>query len=92
MQKFSHIGQNKGFAEKYIIAKLGGRFYLLYQFIHTHPNERDKFCPVRLYEVDRRKSYTLKGIITRLKRICEKRNYALIDEDEVKKAFERGMK
>ena len=29
MRKFSHIGQNKDFAEKYIITKLGGRFYLL---------------------------------------------------------------
>lgn len=35
MRKFKCIRQNKGFNEKYFVVKLGGKFYLLYQFIHT---------------------------------------------------------
>lgn len=85
MQKFKCIGRNNNFSEKYFIVKLGGKFYLLYQFIHT--NEKDKFSPVRFYEFNRHKSYTIKGAISRLNRIFAKRNYALLNENEVKNAF-----
>lgn len=87
MQKFKCIRQNKGFNEKYFVVNLGGKFYLLYQFIHTRESEKDKFSPVRFYEINRHKSYTMKGAISRLNRIFVKRNYALLNENEVKNAF-----
>ena len=87
MRKFQCIRQNKGFNEKYFIVNLGGKFYLLYQFIHTRDSEKAKFCPIRFYEINRHKSYTIKGAISRLNRIFKGRKYALVNDDEVKKAF-----
>lgn len=87
MRKFKCIGRNTNFSEKYFIVKLGDKFYLLYQFIYTRESEKSKFSPVRFYEINRHKSYTLKGAISRLNRIFAKRNYTLLNENEVKNAF-----